>query len=285
MIPRTVNYLLARPCHAPYLLTSISSLRRHFQGDILIWCWPESVEISRSIAKVFSSTLVSDRFNFEYKGRHYPWAMHKIEVILRQGGVFLDADTLIQKPIDPLFDYADSCQLTFTQFCRWTTDKRFMRRRIETLKKVPSIDKYGTPFKKRLSKVLATSHPSINTGVVASYPAAPVVQQWRWWALQAAKHGIWVADETTAQPMQCSPDVGVMPGLYNCSTMLRYFKEEGNDVVIWHGHGHTFSQRTKSPRGFSLWEKEFTPLYLDNVGDVQGWLPTCGNRWIDLEGE
>jgi 16S rRNA A1518/A1519 N6-dimethyltransferase RsmA/KsgA/DIM1 with predicted DNA glycosylase/AP lyase activity len=49
MSERTVVYLMSFPAHAPYLATSLLTLRRHWAGNVEVYAWKESIDIARAL--------------------------------------------------------------------------------------------------------------------------------------------------------------------------------------------------------------------------------------------
>ena len=48
---RQITYLMSGAPHAPYLLVSLYTLRNHWQGDVVVYAWPESFDIVSRIAE------------------------------------------------------------------------------------------------------------------------------------------------------------------------------------------------------------------------------------------
>jgi len=48
---KSVVYLLSGQAHAPYLVASAYTLRKHWKGSISIFSWSESYEIAKQIAE------------------------------------------------------------------------------------------------------------------------------------------------------------------------------------------------------------------------------------------
>ena len=85
----------------PYLLTSITSLRRHWSGPVAVYCWPESVGMAHQIAADDRLGIEVKKWEPGYKGKNAQF-LNKILVMGSHDhdlGLYLDADTIINDPL------------------------------------------------------------------------------------------------------------------------------------------------------------------------------------------
>ena len=48
---RRVVYLMSGPAHMPYLVCSLWTLRQHWDGEIVVVAWPNSIELVEEVAR------------------------------------------------------------------------------------------------------------------------------------------------------------------------------------------------------------------------------------------
>ncbi len=287
MIPKEINYLLSHPAHACFLVCSVETLRHHSPDiPINLHAWPESamsprerrhctinsVDICQEIAKAYDNVqVVVASPGQKARKRHL---IHKIEIIYDRGGMLLDADTLINNPIDDFFVESEGFEVTTTQFCDWHTNKPIMVTRIKRLLDIEGIEH------EYVNQAITNPYPSPNVGVFSAEKNSKILKEWRDWSIKAA--GVFIADETTFQCLQIkyADQVNVLlGGKYNCSTMKYQPKGlEDDDVVVWHGHGASFVRPNKAVRGHAMWFHIFKQFLETNKCKAKEWSPLCNNH-------
>lgn len=275
---RTVYYLMSFPAHAPYLATSLLSLRRHWSGRIKVFAWQESIEIARLLAedkRIEADVILDDP---AYKGKNSQF-IHKIQLMREQPSgpnLYLDADTLVNGPLTEMFSNAQFFGFAATQFCDWDTGGNLIRGRIEKLREFPKIDPIW------IDRVTTEVHPSVNGGVFACMPDSPVLPLWHSWSYEA--RSVFISDECVLHLMAAMFDptdqLTVMPGIFNSSP--KYVSQSETDRVrVWHGHGDCWVRPAKSREGWAMWSAAMREAIELNVGGIRGWYKGVNNKYLN----
>ena len=278
LIERTVCYLLSYPAHAPYLATSLLSLRKHWHGRVKVFAWRESIDIvqqlclDRRVEADFEEVIPS------YRGKNDQF-LHKVELMQQQPAgpnLYLDADTLVNGPLTEMFSNAEYFGFAATQFNDWDTSGKLIRGRIERLAEFPTIDK------KLVEEVCSNPYPSVNGGVFSCMPNSSVLSVWHRWS--SAAKSIFICDECVLHLMV--PMFGpierltVMPGIFNSSPKYVPQSETGR-VRVWHGHGDCWVRPAKSREGWSMWSTAMREALKLNVGGIRQWYKNVDNKFLN----
>lgn len=275
---RTVCYLMSYPAHAPYLATSLLSLRRHWQGDVKVFAWKESIDIVQQLCSDKNVQAEAIRADPEYRGKNDQF-IHKIDIMRQQGSgpnLYLDADTLVNGPVTEMFSSGQYFTFAATQFCDWDTSGGLIRGRLNKLREFPEVDP------NLIDMVTSNYFPSVNGGVFCCLPSSPVLPIWRSWS--HAARSAFICDECVLHLMvarfQESDLLSVMPGIFNSSP--KYVPQtETATVRIWHGHGDCWVRPAKSREGWSMWSAALREARRLNVGGIERWFRTVGNKYLD----
>lgn len=272
-----IVYLMSGKAHAPYLLTSLQSLRRHWRGKIIVHAWPDSWDVIRRIGE--DSRLGIETVRRDPKYRNVVPAKNAQFVdkicLLMDGSkpaLYLDADTLVHGCPFELISELTCRSFLITQFNAWVTCGNKMRSRIERLRQFPEINQTLVDL------VTSAEYPSPNGGIVGARPNSPVLKTWLEWTL-AAKD-VFIADETVLQlllPMYPLEIKAATGGRWNLSPNEGMWPkpDAGKDAVIIHGHGDCFSRPQKSPNGVRLWLAEWQQAWEQNLGYCHEWARDC----------
>lgn len=274
-----VMYLITGPSHLPNLAVSLKSLRRHWAGDVLVYAWPESYDIARQIADDPNICAQAVPCDAEYKRRNAQ-EIAKIRYInqIKDYGriVYIDADTLIQKPLTELFESINTSPVKFvaTQFCNWTMPC-IAKVRVARLRGIPGIHQGS------IELALQRGQPSYNSGIFSCSPSSPILPVWGDWTDKAK--GVFISGESTLHAIaQLYPIRTLFRGVYNCSPQEKYQSPDlpDADVAIWHFHGDCNLRPTKSPRGVRMWWPHFQQALDENVGGMADWLEKIPNEFL-----
>ncbi len=287
---REINYLLSGKPHLPYLLTSLYTLRNHWDGPVVISAWEESFEMVEAMVEKLDprgSNAVPMEIHVVkrepvWRGRNDQF-MDKIHMVMGSEAdtvLYLDADTTTHGDLSPLFEHAERSGFCATQFCGWTMDG-LARSRVEKLRPFPVIPQ------EHIDHLLqAPTWPSVNGGIWAAKPSSPVLPEWYNWT-DAAKKDVFIADEAVLHV--CSSvfvPLGEMSilcgGHFNCSPM-RYQPKDLPDehVRVWHYHGDCNTRRNKCPKGYDLWWPIWQECLDKNIGGCAEWQSSeVGNKWM-----
>ena len=255
-------YLLSGTSYAARLLVSIVSLRRHFNGPVVVLTADAaaaqlasqmSSEKSLQVTVQSIETMIAGGRKGAYLFkpllfRHTPF----------QRCLYLDCDTLIQGPIDELFDLPDDRHIGVTQFCGWITSGRTIAKRIRSWRDThpelvqPAID-FG---------------PAINTGVFAFTSFSEAFRRWNQVATTGRHH--FIPDEISLQLLLPTVPHVLHDGRFNCSS--RYGDWRADDVRVIHCHGNKHL-RTEFP----VWRAAFESVAAANLAGIREWMP-AGDR-------
>lgn len=267
---RQVVYLMSAPAHLPYLIVSLRSLREHWHGEVVVYAWSESIELVKRICEDANLCVSCVEWEPEHRKRN---AQFECKQLVMQSldcdvGLYLDADTMINGPIDLVFEAAEEFGFAATQFNDWTTKGRKVSRRIRNLLDYPEIQR------SYVEEALEKEWPSVNGGVFASQPSSPVLPLWHKWTKVARP--IFISDETVLHVMMpVFTPVGKLAvatgGKYNRSPKFPMKNLPDDEVSIWHFHGDCNTRQAKSPKGVSMWWPAYQSCIRDNVGGIAEW--------------
>jgi len=266
--------ILGNSC-AERLVVSLWSLRRYYDGPIAILYDDASEDITRIIAQYHG--VQAERIPFDTPTKPRRNKAYVCKTLMPhyspyERTVFLDADTLIEGPIDPLFDWLDSNPVIVTQFAEWVTTGRKMKGRIRKLSGIsPLVDA-------AIDHVTKNSYPALNTGVMGWQRNAPFLADWQ--ALGKALSGRFIADELAAQLALPGSSHLLLDDRWNCSPIYGQYQSE---AVIWHFHG---GKHLKKEQGRRLWAPAFRECMMLDFAEVARWggqYDTEVREWLDRE--
>jgi len=286
MIERRVIYLMSGQPHLPYLVTSLWTLRRHWQGPVTVAAWPESIGLVRWIAADPRLNVEAVERQPAYRGKNDQF-LDKMKLAQSMNGtadvvLYLDADTTIHGSLELLFKGAEYCGFCATQFCDWTTQNPIVQNRVKRLLGMNNIPQGPVEY------ALGSRWPSVNGGVWAARPSSPVFDDWYRQTMVA--RSIFIADETVLHALQTvfvpiQKMTTLLGGAWNCSPMEKFQPMGLPDdlVVVRHFHGDSAVRPSKSEKGWRLWSSVFRECLYDNVGRCREWWRGVGNKhmaWI-----
>lgn len=287
METKSCVYLLSGAAHAPYLAVSAYTLRQHWDGPICIYSWPESSDIAKQIAN--DPLINAEHYEREPKYRKKDGVGSNsqfIDKIMLMSSLnwdqvmYLDCDTSIHKPIDPLFKMAENYEFLATQFNNWLVNSKITIGRVSKALGVDGINQ------KAVQRVLDTKAPSLNGGVFVCRPKSEILDKWYEWTMLIKKE--FIADECILHSLigeyEQSGKFGIaMGGYYNCAPK---FSEKHNfiddkDVAIWHYHGDSCVRPNKTQKGYDLWYPIFKKCLQNNIGNMQNWISSIKNKHLN----
>jgi len=281
-----INYLLSGRPHLPYLITSLYTLKNHWDGSVVILAWKESFEVVQEIAEDYQRAGMNIRTEYRapiWRGRNSQF-LDKIQMVAESKAdvvLYLDADTTIHGDLSPLFEHAERTGFCATQFCDWTM-QGIAGGRVKNLLKFPEIPQH---FIRRLFDT--PGWPSVNGGIWAAKPSSPVLSKWYEWT-DVCKRDMFIADEAVLHVCSAAfcPE-GQMSilcgGAFNCSPM-RYQPDDLLDehVRVWHFHGDSNTRVGKCQKGYDLWWPIWQECLDNNVGGCAEWQSSAvGNKWLN----
>lgn len=278
---RRVVYLMSGRPHLPYLVVSLYTLRKHWDGPIYVYAWPESSSIVWEIAndgQLRLSTPVEREPKYRRKDGVRGNAQFLDKIALMQElpsgtNLYLDSDTIINGDLSPLFDKAEESGMCLTQFNDWFVRGGIVEKRVRHL-----IDREPVDQDAVQALLRDANWPSVNGGVFACRPDSPALPVWYDWTL--ACKDLFIADETTLHAIMAhfAPQGKIKVlrgGAYNLSPKVK-FRPEGlkdEDVVVFHFHGDSNVRPNKSQFGYDLWWPVYQECLAKNVGGIAEWGP------------
>jgi hypothetical protein len=282
-----ITYVMSQPAHLPYLVVSLSTLRRHYDGEVLVHAWEESFPMVERIAKDPRLRIHPVLFNPDYKKKNaqFECKQHVIQDMQEHRTVmYLDADTMIAGSLGWFLREAENVSFLATQFNAWTTQGRIIQGRVKRLRPFSGIDQEA------VEEVLSSMWPSLNGGVFACSPSSPVLAKWIEWTRLARK--IFISDETclhalmphymrTGQMKYAATGSGM-----NCSPIYQPKFLPHGAVRVWHFHGDCNTRPTKSAKAVKMWWPQYVACLGENVGGIMEWRKDARHKFLDpLEGE
>ena len=281
---RQIIYLISGPGHIPYLLASIWSLRKTgYKDDVIVYTWPESTGYVRCLERDDRlGVWVSERepkyrrkdgFGRNSQGLDRIDPARSLDCDLC---LYLDADTTIHGDLTPLFDEAERKGYCATQWCDWFTNEKPTNGRIESMgvyEEIPS---------EYIKKIVSSKWPSLNCGVFACSPRSKLLDYWYDWT-KACK-SLFISDEKAQHLLMVnhlSQMSVLMGGAFNCSPKHQPKNLRDDQVVVRHYHGHSNVRPQKTQKGFDLWQPIWRECLELNLGKVNSWWKSVGNKWMN----
>lgn len=272
--------------HTPYLLCSLASLRRHWDGPVTVYAWSDSIDIVRRIGQEDSLGIEVVGREPAYRGKNGQFA-DKIALVqeLNAGDtvLYLDADTTIHGRLDPLFDAAEVFGFCATRFNEWTSNHGIIRKRLEELRGYSELDKV------LLDEVVTHSWPSVNGGVWATNSLSPVLPLWyQWTKVVSVPHALFIGDERVLHLLMAkfvpSGEMKVVGnrGEFNSSPHHQSIQLPDESVVVRHYHGDSNVRPAKTTKGFDLWWPQWQSCLAHNIGGCREWEDMINNKWMNL---
>lgn len=278
---RQIMYLMSGPSQLPYLVCSLYTLRKHWNGEIVVYAWPESAAIVERIAQDVRLNVGWRGWEPSRRGRN---AQFECKQLVMQSldcdvGMYLDADTLVFGDVEPILTTAGSYGFAATQWNDWVTTGRMVGGRIAQLKKIEAV-----PLQ-LVDRCLTERWPSVNGGVFACRPSSPVLPVWYEWTVAA--RALFISDEKVLHILQphfypLNQMVTICAdGKYNSSPKYRSVRLADEDIVVRHFHGHSNVRPQKSQKGIDMWWPVYQECLKLNVGGIREWRPGVRNKWMD----
>jgi hypothetical protein len=238
------------------LSISLSSLRKVYDGSVIILCDSESVDTCKQIGEKYKTQV--KEIDFTKENRNFKLfnktLLHKHTPF--ESNIFIDADTIVLKDtIGKIFKQVDSNEFVVTQFADWTPKTSIISKRIEQWKDIISINK-------------AIEYPvAINTGVFGFKKDSKLMQDW--YNLAINGESFFIPDEISCQIMLPDYKHSVMGASFN--TSCKYGKLGLRTAIIhYHGNKHCRIENNNYLHNSNLWYKEFDqirdlPFIKDNI--------------------
>lgn len=178
--------------------------------------------------------------------------------------LFLDADTLVVDRIHELLDVSTETECLATQFSNWTTQRRVIRKRLNSWEDVRS-EQFTEEWMKDTINAALMPQAAVNTGVVAFRQNATILAPWR--ELTHAGRKKFICDEIAFQLLLNRYPHRILDCRFNCSPT---HAGKTSDVRIWHFHGDKHVRRES---GRQIWMPAYDECVRENVAEVADWSP------------
>lgn len=260
-----VLYFIIGTRHWAVLIASMLSLRRFYDGPIGLM-FPDDGDdelFNRVSADPILSPIIPVRFKLDKYRRHSGY-MNKPKMIQLSpfdSTVFLDADTLIAKPIDDMFIEPDG-EVCLTKFANWTTKGKKIKGRIS---------KWLRAEPERVQRQLDTEYAAVNTGVLAFGGGVLSRRFGDHWLDTTSRNPRFIADEIAAQLIYPEHGCILLDDRYNCSPL---YGANRDDAVVWHFHG----KKHLRPQAIDLWWPVYSEAVEKNVAGIRDWTPAGDKR-------
>jgi lipopolysaccharide biosynthesis glycosyltransferase len=246
----------------------------------LVYCWPESTQFCEKICAVpeISARCIECEPIHNYRAKN---AQESSKIPLIAGikdfdmVVYLDADTIIRKSLEPLIQAAADSPTGFaaTQFGSWRMHQGVPRARVGRMLGIDPIPE------EYVHKALNPEAYSYNSGVFATRPNSVVLPDWGVWTYAA--RNIYISGETTLHAIAQKYQITTLEnGVFNNSPMYQSKLLKDEDVAIWHFHGDCNTRPDKSKKGVDIWLPEFKKVFDANMAGVQTWWSMIRNKFL-----
>ena len=207
------------------LLTSIYSLRKHYMGNVTVMQYGVYPPFLKDmLTNMNVNMLCSDDTSIHPLVRKASlWRETPYDVTL-----FIDADTLVVKPIDIVFKKVLRSKFAVYQFAGWKSSGGMISARIEGFK--------GCLTEKELKDAINYGS-AVNTGIFAFTKDAPILPFWEALTRKGAEHNCSrIPDEIACQILLPKFPVKILPPEWGVSPKYDTAKFKDN-AVIYHYHG------------------------------------------------
>lgn len=257
--------------HALQLAVSLFSLRQQYDGSVTVLCgddaaWDIAKQMARD-AKLGDTSFIKWRSHSGQRGIQYANKCEMFWLTPYGRTIFLDADTLVVKPLTNF--WPDNDRVHLTQFADWITTGKIMRGRLEPWRDAEP---------ERVAEQLKHPYKAVNTGVIAFGENTEAFHHD--WRGTTHKRISFICDELAAQIIAPShQNCTVWSAAYNRSPV--HGEDDQRQTVIYHGHGWKFMKRE---RGRAIWLPYLAEAAEQNWGNLRDWFPAKDPRVRHLTG-
>lgn len=265
-----VIYQLTGPLAAPLLMVSMTSLRKVYSGPVAIAATKDCRSYAHIASQVFGNVeIVATKLLPQCSRPHFTSKAFTYLLSPFDRTVYLDADTVVLKPIDPLFRISAPLAIPRMGDQGLNDDSmaaKFFREKMER-----PFRQYGPVIERMLDAAIAANYPIVNAGVVSYQTSSPIMH---------AVHGMTLAgrrgnidEEMVMQILgqQYPTDIKVIPQYWDHT--IRYGGSSENAKIL-HFHRKCWSE-----------SEAYIPFWKDaceTVVNLARWAPSCDKRFKGL---
>ena len=241
------------------IITSIHSLRKHYDGPVAIASSGEDSHVW--IDKLKDCELNVDVVHIdlpveEGKNYHFLETCRADEYTPFDITIWMDADTIIRGDITELFDLAEKYEFVTTNFANWGSAGKGISRRIRGWEDIyPQYMEDAINF-----------GPAVNCGIIAWKSGAKFMQDW-YEKTVPGRHNF-IPNETCMQVIIPQYRHYVADQKFNCSCKYSNPKDPDTRVIHYHGRKHC---RPGLPFNGDIWVEEYKEALIKNYAGFSEW--------------
>jgi lipopolysaccharide biosynthesis glycosyltransferase len=262
-------------------IVALFSLRKHYDGPITFYVEDPYPHEFDEVLKYFKCDIIHNEIRHDYK------------TLVRKNSLFenppydktlwIDADVIVNGPVDKMFDYLDEKEVDFCipHFAGWKSTGPSISKRINRFK--------GIAEDRHMAEALK-EHPAINTGILSFKKSDKWKEFVRYWTDLAQRGSIariFIPDETAAQVLY--PSIGewglkyfIAPTDYNVSPLHDHGLSKNPVIHHFHGDKHCL----KNVPDCKIWTDTFEEMRKDNIAGINSFLKYADKRLaIYLKGD
>lgn len=255
---RGVLYYLGSKSHVRPFGVSIWSLRKYYDGPIHLFISSKLDGVADRVTKRYRASIdLLDDTDHLTLARHLANKVRCLSNSPYTQTVFLDADTVIHDPIDPLFECCIGLTLmrsddpNFRLLSNNGTSRRRLRKLLRA-KQLMSVED------RKIEKVLAVNPREVNTGVCSVQAHHPFLQRWKELAHHLASDGI-------------DDEIAATIALIEYEQYIKYYSDRWNAVwhlcSDWQGHNHIRHFTRRAWRKMKIWRNYRRQMIHENQRD------------------
>jgi lipopolysaccharide biosynthesis glycosyltransferase len=232
-----VIYYITGDQYLTRLAVSLHSLRKVYSGHITIMLWrckKQTIDFCNVIGSAFKASIKNIDPPLAVCKQDYFLVKSKLPLFSDyENTIYLDADTLVRKNIDELFDLANKNDFVVSNIEEWTKTKRTLER----------LMLWKCLYPKHV-KSIQLNYIGINCGVFAFNRRSTLIKNWYNFAVKGKD--LFVPDEDACALMLCDNKHILVSEKYNCMWKYRKPKSyEDFSIIHYHGNRHTRSHYWK----------------------------------------
>ena len=262
-----VAYLLTNATCAARLVVSLDSLRRWYDGPVVVFTTNAEaacfVDLCRADSRLgIQHTELRLSFDASCKNGSY---LAKVELPFSfpfKHTVFLDADTLIVKDPIEFFRATTRSPLTVVQFANWLTTDTHRRQLLEKWRDVSGGESSDIPIQKLVDISVSVPLPAINTGVFGLEKNSPILSEWQ--TLAFAGRRLPIPDELSLQLLLPKTEHQLFDASFNACPI--YCTK--SSAHIWHFIG---GMHLRDSTARSIWMPAYSSCCRRNVARIADW--------------
>jgi hypothetical protein len=265
MSTKGVVYITIGDAYLLPIVTSIYTLRQHYEGDIRI-CSDFSSDLVTTVlghlvsdAGVTTQTVTIDPA--------YPMPVFLLKsqlpslITVFDSFLYLDADTLVVSDPTSIIPELEDDRIILTQRSNWTTQT------VQSMSWLKMLTAQGLLHNERLGVLIAGNYKCVNMGVFALSKNCEVTAVWEKTTRGFAFSKTNLNDEIAMQVLYPDYPYNVLDDRYNCDPNTT--RRSPETVVVWHCASCSYGM----PKTRDLYFQTVAALWEDNFAHIRDWYP------------